>query len=101
MSKTAKTKNTIAGLRAAHDRKVRIPNAIKAGIAALKASGEEFLYEADFCQLARISLNEIAQYRDQFKGFWGETPREGGKSHAKKVWFPSEAARINCGDFIT
>lgn len=100
MSKSVK--NTIAGLRASHDRKVRIPLAIKAGIAALKASGEEFVYESpDFCRFAGISVNEVAEYRDQFTAFWGETPRIGGKSSGKKVWFPTEAARVACKDFIT
>jgi hypothetical protein len=89
-----KKPKTIADLRAAHDRTVIVPNRIREALAALKASGDAWTYEADFQLLLKPALSnlDISRYRDGFTDFWAELPSPSGKNRAKRVWFASKAA---------
>ena len=89
---TAK-KQTLADLSAAHDKKVIVPNRIRAAIETIKAKGFDWVYEGDFIKLAvpPISGTDISRFRDQFADFWADTPPVNGKSTARKVWFASKA----------
>lgn len=91
---TAKKGNTIADLRAVHDRSVVIPNRIRAALAALLATGDTYAYESDFIKAAKppISAIDISRFREEFKDFWSETPASNGKSSARKVWFSTKKA---------
>jgi hypothetical protein len=91
----SKTKGkTLADLRAAHDRKVVVPNKIKAAIQALAASGDEWIYEQEFLTLVKpaIGTTDIAKYRGQFEDFWAEMPTTNGRSTMRRVWFSSKKA---------
>ncbi len=85
---------TIADLRAAHDKKVMIPNRIRAAIAAVTTSGDEWAYESDFMNLVKpaISSQDIAKFREQFLDFWAEMPATNGKSSIRRVWFATKKA---------
>lgn len=89
-----KTKKTLADLAAIHDRTVVVPNRIRAAIEALKASGDEWAYEADFMLLVKppISGMDISRYREQFTDFWAELPTTNGKGSIRRAWFPTKAA---------
>jgi hypothetical protein len=89
-----KKPKTMADLRAAHDRTVIVPNRIREALAALKASGDVWTYEADFQALMKppIANGDISRYRDGFADFWAELPSTGGKIRAKRVWFATKAA---------
>jgi hypothetical protein len=82
-------KKTLADLRAIHDRDVVVPNKIKAAIAQLVASGDEWAYEHDFMKLLvpNISQTDMGKYRDQFRDFWVDMPSMHGKSGVRRVWF--------------
>src|SRR5208282_6094699 len=86
-----KPKKTLADLHAAHDKSVMIPNRIRAALAALLASGDDWAYEPDFMALTKpgISSIDISKYRDQFKDYWAEMPST-NKSRVARVWFPSK-----------
>lgn len=90
-----KAKKTLADLAAVHDRKIVVPNRIRAALEALKASGDDYAYEMDFCSLLKpaISHADLAKYRPQFEEFWADLPTlsfKGGSS-AKRVWFATKA----------
>ena len=87
-----KAKKTLADLRATHDKNVVIPNRIKAALAALAASGDEFAYEADFMALTKpkISTTDFAKFRSQFVDFWAEVSDIGSGSNSKRVWVPTK-----------
>jgi|SRR5579863_10419228 len=89
----ATVKRTLADLSAAHDKKVMIPNRIRAAIAALASTGNDWVYELDFIKLALppISGSDISKFRGQFPDFWAETPPVNGKSSSRKVWFATKA----------
>lgn len=88
----SKKGNTIADLRAVHDRSVVIPNRIRAALVTLAASGDAYAYESDFMALAKPSISgkDIAQYRDQFVEFWAEASGTNGKASARRVWFATK-----------
>lgn len=87
------TKRSLADLSAVHDRKVVVPNKIKAALTALAASGNDWIYESEFIKLTAtpISNTDIAKYRDQFADFWDVTKPTDGKSQPRRVWFTSKA----------
>jgi hypothetical protein len=89
---TEKQKKTLVDLRATHDKNVVIPNRIKAALAALAASGDEFAYEGDFIALTKpkISTTDFAKFRSQFVDFWAEVSDIGSGSNSKRVWFPTK-----------
>jgi len=89
----ATAKRTLADLSAAHDKKIIVPNRIRAALAALATSGNDWVYESDFIKLVLppISGSDLSKYRSYFAGFWEETPSVNGKSSARKVWFASKA----------
>lgn len=91
MAKVA-TKRSLADLSAVHDRKVVVPNKIKAALTTLAASGDDWMYESDFLKLTVpfISNTDIAKYRDQFVEFWDVMKPTDGKSSARRVWFASK-----------
>lgn len=91
MSKTA-PKKTLNDLRALHDRDVLVPNRIRAAIAALAASGNEWAYEIDFLKLTSppIGSQDISKYRDQFTDFWASMPATNGRAQIRRVWFVSK-----------
>lgn len=94
MKQQKKQGRTIADLRATHDKSVVIPNRIKAAIAALAGSADEWIYEVDFMKLAKPPLGsqDIAKFRDQFADFWAEMPSTNGKSQVRRVWFATKKA---------
>ncbi|MGO8847258.1 MAG: hypothetical protein ACLQFI_18370 [Methylocella sp.] len=85
-------KKTLTDLRAIHDRSVVVPNRIRACIAALVASGNEWAYEGDFMSLVKppISGTDISKYREQFTDFWADMPAMNGKSHVRRAWFATK-----------
>lgn len=93
MAKATAAKRTLADLAAVHDRKVVVPNKIKAALAALAASGQDWAYESDFIKLTVPSISgaDIAKYRDGFADFWDVMKPTDGKSAARRVWFTSKA----------
>lgn len=90
----AKKGNTIADLRAVHDKSVVIPNRIKAALNQLHASGDAWIYESDFMRLCKppVSGQDIARFRDQFQDFWAEMPSVNGKNQVRRVWFATKSA---------
>lgn len=92
----ATAKRTLADLSAAHDKKIIVPNRIRAALAVLVDSGNDWVYESDFLKLASppISGADISKYRGKFLDFWHETPATNGKSSARKVWFASKSLAV-------
>jgi hypothetical protein len=90
--KAPQAKKTLADLRAIHDRNVVVPNKIKAALAKMVESGDEFAYEKDFMQLCQppMSQIDISQYRDNFSDFWATLPSLSGKSTPRRVWFATK-----------
>jgi hypothetical protein len=91
MTKPTKKGKTLGDLAALHDKKVLIPNRIRAALKILADSGDDWIYEADFLQLTKPGLSppDVAKYRDQFADFWAEMPATNGKSTMRRVWFAS------------
>lgn len=92
----AKTKtNTLQDFQRAHDPDVRVPEAIKAGLALLAKQGPTaWLYESDFIQLCPgVANNNIGKYREQFAKHLVVARLSNG-TH-KNVWFaaPKVAAK--------
>lgn len=89
----AKAKRSLADLSAVHDRKVVVPNKIKTALAALAASGDDWMYESDFAKLTvpAISNTDMGKYRDSFVDFWDVMKPTDGKSSARRVWFATKA----------
>jgi hypothetical protein len=90
MTAPKKSGKTLADLRAAHDKKVIIPNRIRAGLAAMAAAGDDWMYEADFIAASKVSSIDISKFRDQFADFWAELPSTNGKSSLKRAWFSTK-----------
>jgi hypothetical protein len=88
---TPKAKKTIAGLRAAHDMSVVVPNRIRGLLAALVASGDEWAYEKDFLVLTNPGVNALmlAKHREEFSDYWAELAIT-KKSSASRVWFANK-----------
>lgn len=92
---TAPSKKTLADLAAVYDRKMIVVKKIKDALAVLKATGDDFAYENDFCAFVRprISHADLAKHRPDFAEFWTELPAlsfKGGSS-ARRAWFPTKA----------
>lgn len=80
-------KKTLDDLRALHDKNVLVPNKIRAGIAALLKSGDEYAYDEDFRRLAGLAPVDLKEYREEFAEYWVTLPATNGKRDARKVWF--------------
>ena len=79
---------TAADFRAAHDKDVIVPTAIKVGLAALLKTGpEHFEYDEGFRALCGVQAADLASYRDQFKAHWFVTPGSSKNKGGKRVWF--------------
>ena len=98
-----KPKKTINDLRALHDKSVVIPNRIKGALAALKASGDVWAYEADLMALAKppISTTDFARYREGFADYWVEVPAAQGRNATRRVWFATAAAKKSWEDSVS
>jgi hypothetical protein len=97
MSKPIKKGNRLNDLRAIHDRNVVIPNRIRAAIATLLASGDEWIYELDFLKLSKppIGSVDISKFRDGFVDYWAEMPSVNGKATMRRVWFATTKACLD------
>lgn len=87
---------TAADFEAAHDKSIIVPNAIRAGIAAmLKLGPQHFEYDEGFRALSGLQASELAAYRDQFKQYWLITPGRSSNKGGKRAWFgnPKLAAK--------
>lgn len=89
LKKAAKsTAKNLDDFKSEYDPSVRIPKAIKAGLAALLATGREsWEYEVEFIRRCGngVSNTSLAQYRGPFEKHIVEV-RQGGKNN-KRVWF--------------
>lgn len=82
---------TLDELRAVHDKKVIIPNRIRAAIAAIAVDGpENWRYDEDLRKLAAVSPPDLRDYREEFAEFWVVMPATSGKKTARIVWFGSK-----------
>ena len=81
---------TVADFRAAHDKSVIIPNAIRKGLKAVGDIGKEhFEYDEQFRALCGVQASDLADYRDQpeFRKHWFITPGSSKNKGGKRVWF--------------
>lgn len=78
---------TLASFRSAHDPDVKIPEAIKAGLASLLAEGvESWDYEMDFIQRCTgVATSNIGKYRHMFEKHIVVAKINGKLT--KNVWF--------------
>ena len=92
MTKATKAKLSLADLAALHDKKVIIPTRIRAAVAKLQASGDDWIYESDLLRLVSppIGNNDISRFREQFMDLWVETPSTNGKNSTRRVWFATK-----------
>lgn len=81
------TKKGLADFRAAHDKRIIVPEKFRTALAALaKEHGPEgWEYDQDFRKRARLGPPEMANYRDQFKDHQVEVPSQGDKP-SRIVW---------------
>lgn len=89
------TKRSTKDFLGTYDDRVAVPNAIKAGLAALlKIGAEEWRYENEFCIFAKVANNKISAYRTQFADHIVEVP--GRDRNPRNVWFADKkvAARM-------
>lgn len=79
---------TAEDFRAVHDKSVKIPTQIKAGLVSLlKIGPEHFEYDEGFRALCGIQASDLATYRDQFKKHWFVTTGSSRNKGGKRVWF--------------
>jgi hypothetical protein len=85
------TSKRLADLHALHDKAVIIPNRIRAAIAALAKSGDDWAYEKEFVALTKPSISnvDIAKSRDAFTDFWAALPTT-RQSSTHRVWFATK-----------
>jgi hypothetical protein len=92
VSATKRSTKTFLGT---YDDRVAVPNAIKAGLAALlKLGAEEWRYENEFCTFAKVATNKLSGYRAQFEAHIVEV--SGRDRSTRNVWFADKkvAARM-------
>lgn len=90
-SKATNKARTAADFRAVHDKSIKVPTQIKAGIAALlKIGPEHFEYDEGFRALCGVQASDLATYRDQFKKHWFITAGSSSNKGGKRVWFGNQ-----------
>jgi|GEM_PF-4421430 len=88
MKPKAKPKATLAALRAEHDVFTVTRRKVNAQFERLKARGDEFQYERDFCLEATISPVHLRLVKGEFAAHT-MTLRRIGKKASLEVWFPN------------
>lgn len=84
--------NTLADLRAKHDKNVVIPNKITKALAEMaKLHPEHWVYEVDFLKLADVSTTDLAMFRPKFEDHWADVASTHSKS-ARRIWFGAAKA---------
>lgn len=90
---------TIADFRALHDPSVVVPTKIKKAIESLAAEGaEQWEYEAEFLERAKVTPVQLNSYREQFASHYVEA-QEPGRRTPVRAWFgTTKAAKAARGE---
>lgn len=83
---------SLAEFRGEHDKSYIVPQKIKDGLAQL---GEAWEYEAAFCQMAGVSVSDLARYREQFSDYYVVVSRSG-----KRAWSGSKTTANKMREMI-
>ena len=87
MKKPAEKGRTLDDFRAAHDKRVIVPQRIKTALSQL---GDSWEYENEFIRRSGVSQIDFAAYREQFRDFYVEVPGTNGM-RPKRLWAGTKA----------